>query len=310
MKNLYLKPLLMTGLMLPSLAMAAGPSWTIKLKNMLGAQSQVNQQLNKASGLSIGSAPLSSIESAINTKLGGSDNVNIDLGKAGGVLVGSGADGLFATSNESTGGPLVIHPPVFPQTSVTVVGRVGAGQDQKICARLIITDAQGQILKNQSRLHEMGCANLGIPIHLEPGKYLLEYSRSYVIIDLASLENKVVPLREVSVANVNGKYSFTAHRENCSLPELEKTTAYTFAYRDIHFNHQSPEEMKIHLLEWKQRDPRETCLFNSTFFQKELDEGLASGKDGEFFSVFPGVYKINWILPDGQTPSTRNITIE
>jgi hypothetical protein len=303
MKTLNVKSVMMMGLILPSLSMALNDATKAQLDSKLAAQK------NQARGVSVNPVKREYIERAIE-KVGGKGTV--EFGKSGGVVVGSGADGLVATSNMNEGGPIVITPPLLPQTSITVVGRSGAGQQVAACAFLLTTDAQGNVLRSRlqfSRFQNNPCALLGKPIRLTPGKYFVSFSSTYLIVDLKSGENKIIPLREISIPKYQGEIIFRAYRETCSLTEITKTATSTFAFDDM-YNSNSIKDVIEMMLKFHQQYPQNACGPSIAVDRNNASQGsIAYGRDGSFFSVLPGVYSIVWTIND-QVDTTGNITVE
>lgn len=315
MKNFYLKPFLMTGLMLPSLAMAGGLSANsmAQLSGMRAKQSLMNQK-SQALGVSVSPASLRSIEDAVNTvhKRGGDATVDFGL-KSGAVLIGSGAPGispLVATSNISNGGSTILTPPpLVPKATLIVVGRPGIEQRSEsnldqACAFKVKTDAQGTIIPDKN-FTEFRCADLGSPMYLMAGKYIIEYGTSRMVVDLGEMENKVIPLREVSVPNWGGKTGFTVERSDCSLVELAKYSTFLQA-ADLG---SSKDRTMNNLVARKRANESWNCadyLLEGNSYKNDYrgsprylqgtDKIVRYGTEGSFFSVLPGAYTISWYV--------------
>lgn len=295
MKNL--KTLLTAAILLPSITMALDS----QSQQLLDAKIQQQLQSAKAAaGGAVTIKPVSRelIEKTLNEKLGGKGTV--DFGKAGGVIIGSGADGLVATSNTNNGGPIVVAPPVLPSTSITVVGRPGVSQKNSFCILPIVTDAQGNILSAQSYANPK-CGELGSPRRTTAGLHLVSFNNSILFITVKAGENRVIPLREISISNSGGNIGFAAYPETCSELELEKHASDLVAngsagvYRTV-------TSLKKYLLEYKANNPKALC-------RGTAPQIIAQGFDGSFFSVLPGVYSISWTI-DEQNDSTGNIVVE
>lgn len=313
MKNLYLKPFLITGLMLPSLAMAGGLSAnSMALQNGLAKQSLANQN-TLAKGVMVKPVSLQSIEDAVE-RVGG--NANVAFGaKVGAVLIGSGADSkgdLAATSSASNGGPVVIEPPFIPENSISIVGAV-ADQSSQICAYPVAVDQQGNVIRSGSNVHNGICVRSEVPLRLKPGKYLLTYSYSYLLIDLKKDEHLVIPLRQVLVPHSNKQFSFEVFRQTCSPTEIIKTATVLFAFTSSfisRFDHERSLGDTINSLLAKADCGGENLLSYGSRDNLYNSEESRTSTNSYKFAAFPGVYKIKWSIDDGQSALTENITIE
>jgi hypothetical protein len=240
--------------------------------------------------------------------------------KLSGVLVGSGDDQLIATGSADNTGPIVVQPPVIPKTSLTVVGRLGAGQvGQKICVKRFVTDEQGKIQKAGMTIPNNSCVNLNIPLRISEGFYQVFFKDAHdvrlgigMLVKIEANENKVIPLREISVPeNAQHNIGFILTEEKNSEFYLRSFATESFAYNiasDV-ADSTSPEELY-------QRDYAQWIGRNVWLDQRAIDETLMSDSmmnsrmpGGNFVSVFPGVYQIDWLI-DGQTDETKDINVQ
>jgi hypothetical protein len=279
---------------------------------------------------------------------GGTQILKTTPQKKSGVLVGSGADNLVATASADSTGPVVVQPPILPKTSLTVVGRLGKSQpNMKICAKQIKTDSQGKIIHGGGMTDPVNsCAPLNIPLRISEGLYQVFFIYMYsgnsqprqglgITVKVDAGENKVIPLREISVPKYGNKIQFTVTEERSSEVFLRSIATQMFSacsasekdtnilcdsmafgvvedlYKDIR-DTKSPEDLYENVYKHMlNTDAVPFTLYISGVLDDEISNRLTPGpaSDGDFVSVFPGVYRINWQI-DGQKDTTRNIVVE
>jgi hypothetical protein len=123
----------------------------------------------------------------------------------GGVYVGSGADGVAVTTNADPSAPVVVHPPLVPRMSITVVGG-----GLKFCVYFIPKNENGSMKKFGAQ--RIGCNNPGAPVRVrQAGTYFIkmtEYDPADLgrnFIELSEGENKIIPLRRIEIPPTNAR---------------------------------------------------------------------------------------------------------
>jgi|GEM_PF-2542461 len=278
----------------------------------------------------------------VTVDLGSQGQVHVNNPQGGGVLIGSGSDGLAVVSNQSAGGPIVVEPPVESDTSITVVGRLGSDdseddgkQTNAVCAFKLVTDKQGIILPNSSNFNEGHCAEVGRPLRLEEGKFVILFNYSTMIIDLKKGEKKVIPLREILIAKQSDpsvSVHFDLLRNRTQAEELKNITILWALYF-MQLDSDAPVAGDCTLLTPQQildaelmgrrfsfpnrggcpvgsnNDYNEKLIQGSIEYFSGSSEEVGSGKDGNFVSVLPGDYQIDWTI-DGQKAPRTKLTVK
>lgn len=269
-------------------------------------------------------------------------NVTVDTGRgsretlrqksSGGVIVGSGSDGTVPTSNSSSAGPIVIHPPITPETSITVVGRVGPKQSDTYCASKYKTDSSGAYVQGGGFVYFANsegilCTQIGKPLRLVEGAYRLylsnpskstaynNISTSTLIVALKNQENLIIPLREIHIPKFNGQIQAELFRDPAVESEFYKirVDSFTRMYKSGYDNFDkncTVQESNIELNHIECLGIHRSELIN--FFQSvgfTTYHPLTVAKDGEYMAVFPGGYQIRWTI-DGQYELTKGILVE
>lgn len=304
------------------------------------------------SGIQIKPASKAMIDQAVQN-LGGRATVEFDKNqkvkldsrttRQSGVHVGSGANSVVATSSADQAGQVVVQAPIHPNTSITVVGRWGAQQDHlEICAVGYETNQQGQIkLKAGSDFFQPlnRCAKLNQPLRVRAGYYKVYFHKSSwghevnqvsFVTHVAVGENKVIPLREISVPRVSGnaarQVKYFVQADVKARSELRKSKLDLFyLISDAMIEHaipndplkkrfqeiENPEEFAELCLEVGVYDSSMICKFlqksNSPIENSAQDFNYASA--GTFVSVFPGTYTIRWNI-DEQYDVTEGIVVD
>ena len=133
--------------------------------------------------------------------------------RSGGVVVGNGGDGLVATSSADRSAPVVVQPPIVPNTSITVVGRAGANQSNQFCVLRYNLNQLGEIEPRYTK--SIRCASFGSSIRVTEGTYYVSLrANTYMwgtnknssvpsfhssVVSLSNGENKVLTLSEIHV---------------------------------------------------------------------------------------------------------------
>lgn len=181
------------------------------------------------------------IDFGADQKLRINDSQSRPQSSKGGVLIGSGADGLIGTSSADQIGPIVIQPPVIPNTSLTIVGRWGKSQgDIDLCVARYATDNQGQLKKSGSVYIPSlnACTKINKPMRVAEGFYGIFFrsgrseSPQYFV-RVRQGENVVIPLREISVPEYNQKDTkiFFKVKYNNASPDALMRSAIDIFYR-------------------------------------------------------------------------------
>lgn len=303
-------------------------------------------------GVQIKAVSKETVDKAVNS-LGGKATVDYGNGQTlkinsktraeNGVHVGSGGNSITATSSVDQKGQLVVRPPsVIPETSITVVGRWGKSQENmEICAVGYETDEKGQIILKQSLafiIPANPCAKLNKPLRVLPGTYKIFFksptalfhspklpNQVSMMVSVTKGENRVIPLRELTVPNssneTDGKIEFEVSSDMSSATELRKALLDAF-----YTNTSSLSGLKIQYnltgLIHQVKDVEELVkVCNEPEHLKARKNGLCFGspdfdyaqdfaaQGGDFVSLFPGTYKINWNIDD-QRITTDGIVIE
>jgi len=274
------------------------------------------------------------VGSKVTVDFGGNQQLKLN---SGGVHVGSGADQAIPTSSADQAGPVVLHPPILPKTSITVAGRWGNAQTYtEICVEKFKTDASGLLVKGAANLLETlnSCTKLNVPLRVDEGYYRIFFHRGsgksnlggFIFVRISEGENKIIPLREIFVpkyasSTANHTIKFYVGPDNDSRTELEKTMAlFFYDYRGYATSNYSNYSGQLDAI-WKNisspSDLVNFCLNETenrkpSFCTFRIDNCYLSSspaQDGEFISVFPGAYNIEWNI-DGQVEFTRGVQVD
>lgn len=324
-KVLSMKTLTLIALMMPTMAFAGSNS-----DSQLAQRLQTQRQFD--GGVSVRAVDKKYVDSAV-AKLGGRATIEFgskDQVSMGGVIVGSGADGLVSRSNTQAGAPIVVTPPVLPKTSITVVGRPSTGASY-YCAFALKLGANGEVLSNTAFIQELTsvrdavtadfrgeaskCGELGMPLRLAAGRYVVSYNNTLSVVDLKAQENKVIPLREVRVPKINGQIRFRIYRDFRSSVELRK--ALLVIKSDYYAPQGRVDEASIQQA-LSENAPGLLSEYGfsgnavyekSPFYKLASTQKTPSAKDGQSILVLPGQYNIEWDI-DNQTDYTTGIRVD
>jgi len=269
----------------------------------------------------------------------GNKQIKIDQQmKSGGVVIGSGADGLAATNNSNPNGPIVVNPPVTPQTSITVVGRAGAGQEVEFCTEEILDETQAREIKNDKK-----CTDLNKPLRLSEGKFILNFMEMRIFVSLQKGERKIIPLREIHTPKQDMGFSANLEYDFADTKTQVDHLNYSITNARYELCHSVTETYELcmkmgdalraeHIQPFFKYYARNTkiyseckkaegyaCQFGTIKVRQNINWlypkfhypifSLGKGYDGSFFSVLPGVYQIVWTI-DGQEEVTQGIHVQ
>jgi hypothetical protein len=335
-----MKTLALVTLMMPLMAFAKTAD-----DSALAARLKRSEQ-NLGEGVIVKTVDKKYVDEAIK-RVGGKATVEFgpkDQLAVGGVIVGSGADGLASRSNSDPTSPVVIRPPITPTTSITLVGKADSYNEQ-FCALPVTITASGEVLTDENMYNSLrlgrsndpftpaqfkDCAELNKPLRLKAGTYFVTFNNTFSIVQLGNRENKVIPLREISVPNCNcdSKVSYQVYRDYRSTSEVAKSLTLLkilpnavikegrallnpqIIAKSISYDNENKPGA---ILEDTLRENTYGLVVNGlyTWFM-QLFIGSSASKtqqQGQSTFVLPGQYSIHWII-DGQNVYTPGIRID
>lgn len=245
------------------------------------------------------------------------------------VTVGGGNDGLIQIKSEAPSSKEDVEVP-YPSNNdkkqtILVKGAAGAGQGGKeYCVFGFRKYTSGKPTLNSG--FKIGCSPLGERLAVNPGPIVIEYSNSYMITEKKSNKPLEITLKKIKVPYYNGKIRFSVFSDLTNSIEQEKIILMSWLFPDRKFatnvcNIRSSAANKIcQIYTSRDYEQFEVTLFKfhsdarvssleiysngSSKFTNPQRRWIIDPKDGEFISVLPGVYGIDWYDTETNTTST------
>lgn len=239
-------------------------------------------------------------------------------------VIGSGSDGLIQRQSKSMNiqDVEVPFPGVDKSQQVVVNGTSGIGQDNEYCVYEYKKNSIGMpVMASGLRI---GCRKLYKGIQVNSGPIIVEYSGSYLLTEKKPTQPLVINLRKIKVPFHNGKIQFKVFIDFTSLQEQHKYILFHWVFLSQEFREYAcigndPETLRLcqiinnsdfEAFEGIVKINHEAKVTNIGISQsgKFFEESTArryviDPKDGEFVSVLPGVYGIEWFDTDSESSS-------
>lgn len=247
--------------------------------------------------------------------------------------VGNGSnglnDGLIQTTSKATSSKTDVEAP-YPvhnekKQTIIVKGTPGKGQENKeYCVFGFKKYTSGKPILNSG--FKIGCRPLGERLAVNPGPIVIEYSNSSLIAEKKSNKPLEIILKRINVPYYNGKIRFNVFSDLTNSIEKEKMILMSWLFPSREFatfvcntRGSTPEEI-CQMYKSKDYEQFEVKLFRfhsdasvssleiysdgSYKFVNPQRRWVIDPKDGEFVSVLPGVYGIDWYDTDTKKTST------